>query len=465
VTNHRRLSIGTIAVLLSLITGVLSARLPADEESQYRVGTFSVDVTIPLNHRCMGVLPVKSRSIADPLFAKGFVWLGAGEPIVYVAVDWCEIRNGAYDQWREELAAAAGTSRQRVLVSSIHQHDAPVVDLGAERLLETVGLRGELYDEAFHNETVARVAAALRESLNETQPVTHLGLGQAEVGQVASNRRVVPEGRAPTFARGSRSGGDPFHAAAPDGEIDPFLKTVSFWNEDRPVLALSVYATHPMSYYGQGEVSSDFVGLARQKRQADAPDVFQIYASGCSGDVTAGKYNDGSPADRLKLINRMENGMRKAWADTRRVPLEQVEFRCTQLDLEYSHDADLTQEALREQLENDRLRVEDRILAAMGISSRLRIVSGQPIDFPCIDFGEAQIVLFPGESFVGYQLMAQRMRPDSFVVSIGYGECWPGYIPTAAAFRDDFQDKWLWTASGAEERMRAALERVLKPDQ
>ncbi|MGE0374852.1 MAG: hypothetical protein AB7Q45_05510 [Planctomycetaceae bacterium] len=459
--RSRRSAFG--GLFLGLVAGLFGPSAAGAEKPVSQVGTFSVDVTIPLNHRCMGVLPTKSQSIGDPLYAKGFVLLGADAPIVYVAVDWCEIRNGAYDQWREALAAAAGTTRERVLVSSLHQHDAPVTDLGAARLLETVGLRGELYDETFHDRTVARVAEALRESLNLLQPVTHLGLGQAEVRQVASNRRIVREGRPPDFSRGSRSGESAFDAAAPEGEIDPFLKTLSFWDNDRPLLALSVYATHPMSYYGQGDVSSDFVGLARQKRQDEDPEVFQIYASGCSGDVTAGKYNDGSPADRLKLIDRMTQGMRDAWKNTRRVPLETITFRNTPLDIEYSPDADLTHESLREQLESDQLRIEDRILAAMGLSSRLRVAAGQTIDFPCIDFGAAQIVLFPGESFVGYQLMAQKMRPDSFVVAIGYGECWPGYIPTDAAFGDNFQDKWLWTAPGAEARIRAALERVLGP--
>ncbi len=451
------------AVLVGLMVGDSTRGTADDATGTYRVGTFSVDVTIPLNHRCMGVLPTKSLVITDPLYAKGFVLLGAGEPIVYVAVDWCEIRNGAYDQWREGLAHAAGTPRERVLVSSIHQHDAPVTDLGAARLLETVGLRGELYDETFHEQTVARVAQALRESLLNAQPVTHLGLSQAKVKGVASNRRVVREGGAASYARGSNGGGDAFNAAAPEGEIDPFLKTISFWDKDEPILALSVYATHPMSYYGRGDVSSDFVGLARQQRQEEVPGLFQIYASGCSGDVTAGKYNDGSPEDRLKLIGRMLQGMRDAWENTRRVPLTDVSFRNTQLDLDYSPNSHLTMESLRTQLENDELRVEDRILAAMGLSSRLRVASGQTIDFPCIDFGAAQIVLFPGESFVGYQLLAQKMRPDSFVVSIGYGECWTGYIPTAAAFGDNFANKWLWTAPGAEEKIRAALERVLLP--
>ena len=97
----------------------------------------------------------------------------------------------------------------------------------------------------------------------------------------------------------------------------------------------------------------------------------------------------------------------------------------------------------------------------MSLSSRQRVAAGRPIDLPCVDFGPAQIVLFPGEAFVGYQLMAQQMRPESFVLSIGYGECWPGYIPTESAFDDNFGNSWLWVARGSEERIRAALERVL----
>ncbi len=47
------------------------------------------------------------------------------------------------------------------------------------------------------------------------------------------------------------------------GLIDSWLKTLSYWDGDRPLLALSCYATHPMSHDGRGGVSADFVGLAR----------------------------------------------------------------------------------------------------------------------------------------------------------------------------------------------------------
>src|SRR6188472_237325 len=121
---------------------------------------------------------------------------------------------------------------------------------------------------------------------------------------------------------------------AEEGTIDPFLKTISFWDGETPLLALSAYATHPMSYYGRGGVTADFVGLARQRLQADTPGVFQMYASGCSGNVTAGKYNDGDPANRMVLADRMYAAMKSAWKATRRVPVSEAAFRSSTLTLE-----------------------------------------------------------------------------------------------------------------------------------
>lgn len=439
--------------------------LPArGEEPPFRLATFTAEVTIPLGHRCMGLLPTKSQRIADPLYAHGLVLLSDEAPIVWCAVDWCEIRNDSYDQWRQRLAEAAGTTRERVLLSSLHQHDAPVVDAGAQQLLDAVGLQDELFERDFHDRTLAGVASAVQASLAEATPITHLGWGQARVEGVASNRRIeYPDGRV-TYHRGSRSGADEFMAAAPVGEIDPYLKTISFWHHDRPVAAIHAYATHPMSHYGAGEVSSDFVGLARERRRRDDFRVHQIYVSGCSGDITAGKFNDGSPELRGALIDRIYRGIVAAWDNSEQQPLQQVQFRCAQLVLDYHPDPQLTAEVLAEKLNDATLPVERRIHAAMSLASRQRVAAGRPIDLPCLDFGPVQVVLFPGESFVAYQLMAQRIRPDTFVMSIGYGECWPGYIPTEHAFAEGFTDSWLWTAPGAEGRIEAALRSVLNAD-
>ncbi len=428
----------------------------------FRVSTFRADVTIPLGHRCMGVLPTKSSRIVDPLEARGIVLLGGESPIVIVVFDWCEIRNDSYDQWRQAVADAAGTSRERVLLSCNHQHDAPVIDAGAARLLREVGLPNELFDEAFQQRMVERVTRAVRESLQRSVPVTHLGLGTARVEKIASSRRVVDEQGRVSFARGSRSGGNAWMREAPEGKIDPVLKMISFWNGKQPVVAISCYATHPMSYYGRGEVSWDFVGIARDRMQRLFPGTFQIYATGCSGDVTAGKYNRGTAEDREALAARLQAGMVAARKNTRRVPLSQVAFRNAQVALEFHSSPALTVASLRSRLQDPSASTESRIWAAMGLASRQRVAAGRNIDVPCVDLGAAQLVLLPGEAFVAYQWMAQRMRPDSLVMAIGYGECWPGYIPTDADFQDGFADKWLWVAPGSEARLKTALKKVLR---
>lgn len=431
----------------------------------FRLAAFSADVTVPLGHRLMGVLPTKAREIVDPLTVNGFVLLGADKPIVLAAVDWCEIRNAAYDQWRDTLAAAAGTTRARVLVCCLHQHDAPVVDTGAEELLAEAGLGGELFDSEFHEVAVRRAADALRQSIKQARPITHLGLGQARVEKVASNRRVVyPDGHV-DYRRSSGSGGEPFYADAPEGLIDPWLKTISFWDQGRPILALHCYATHPMSYYGQGGVSADFIGMARERRRQDDPAVFQIYVTGCSGDVTAGKYNDGSPENRPVLADRLYRAMKEAWSNTKRHRLEMIDFRQAELELEFNQDQAFTEEALRVTLKDKNAETADRILAAMGLSTLRRLAQGHKIDLPCIDLGPAQVVLLPGEAFVGYQLMAQQIRPEAFVMAVGYGECWPGYIPTDAALSDGFGHGWRWVDEGSETRVHAALQRVLTSEE
>ena len=278
---------------------------------------------------------------------------------------------------------------------------------------------------------------------------------------------------------------------APDGAIDPNLKTLSFWDGDTPLLALHAYATHPMSYYGRGGVSADFVGLARRLRQQDDAAVMQIYASGCSGDVTAGKYNDGAPATApcwpsACTLPCGRPGPRRCAARSR-----SLAYRVVPLELPFRDGAAYERKSLLTTLRNPQAADRDRILAAMALSSRDRLERGQAIDLPCLEItpvgpagragpGTAQqgaptaadnpaapqaacLLLFPGESFVGYQLLAQRLRPEAFVLSIGYGECWPGYIPTEAEFDDGFTDMWLWVSRGCEPRIRAALEKVLAP--
>jgi hypothetical protein len=395
------------------------------------VAPFTEEVTPPIGHPCMGggVAPVKE--IIDPLYATGFVLQGAGDPIAVVAVDWCEIRNDAYDRWRDAVAAAIGTKRERVLISCLHQHDTPVADLAAQRLLDEAKAKGAICMPDFHEKAVRRVAKAARGAMTKGQRVTHVGTGQAKVDRIASNRRYVDKSGRVQFNRTSATR-DPSIRAADEGLVDPYLKTLSLWDGDRPVLALSAYATHPMSFYGKGGASSDFVGLARKLRQAEEPKTHQMYVSGCSGNVTAGKYNDGAAENRIELAKRLHDAMREAWKNTTKHPPEECTFKSVPLRLPVRSGKGFTEADLARRLKEDP-KPFGQCLAALGLSWRKRVEAGEPIDVCAIDFGGPTFLLLPAEAYVEYQLFAQSARPKGFVVTAGYGECGPGYIPTELA--------------------------------
>ena len=440
--------------LCLLATNSLSAAEPG-----YRLATFRSDVTPPIGHPLLAGATVAppAKSIVDPLYAKGFVLLGGEKPLVVVSVDWCEIRNDAYDRWRDVLAEAAGTDRTRVLVTAVHQHDVPLPDLEAQRILEQHGAKGKIFDLEFHEKAVQSAAAALRASLAEARPVTHIGTGQATIQGLVSNRRFVDTDGKIRFDRSSMSGGKGPQANSDDGLVDQQLRTLSFWNEGTPVCALSVFAIHPMSYWGHGNVTSDFPGIARERREADEPGVFQIYASGASGDVTAGKYNDGRPDNRPVLANKIYEGMVAAWKATRKHPLSAATFRAPSLRLEPRNDKGHTVEELTQLLSHPDTKKQS--MGALGLSWRKRADAGHKLEIPAIDFGDACLILLPGESYLHYQLLAQKLRPDSFIVVMGYGESAPGFVGTDKAWdeQDGNLDSWCWV-----ERSEAAMTKAIR---
>ncbi len=456
-------------IVLGILILATASGLGVESEG-YRIATFEADVTPPPGHTLFTGRWRKAEGVDTPLEARGFVLIppaATGEkPVVCCVVDWSEIRNDAYDRWRDVLAEAADTDRERVLISAIHQHDTPLADLEAQRILERAGSPHQVIDLDFHETTVQRVAASLRAGMGNARPVTHLGVGRGRVERVASNRRyLLPDGTVHYNRMSSCK--DLAAQRAPEGDIDPEVGALSFWDGDHALVVLSVYATHPMSYYGTGLISADFPGLARRSRQEKTPGTFQIYASGCSGNVTAGKYNDGRPENRAVLAERLEAGMAAALAATERMPLERMECRLEKVRLEPRDSEGFTAADLEKELARDG-DARAHGMAAIGLSWRKRAdTPGHRVDFPALRFndGEASLLLLPGEIYVEYQLAARADAGDNFVVTLGYGESAPGYLPIERAWREgdgNLRD-WCWIAPGMEARVRAAISKLLAP--
>jgi hypothetical protein len=424
--------------------------------SGLRLATFRADITPPLGSP---IYTGAARSIADPLEARGIVLSGSTKPMVIATLDWCEVRNNSYDLWRSQIAAAADTTPERVLLSCVHQHDAPYTDIEAQQLLDDVLSPYKLCDPEFERACITKVTQEIRRAAPQT--ITHFGTGQATVEKVASNRRIVrPDGKI-SYGRTSATL-DPAIRDRAEGLVDPKLKTISFWNGTKPVAALHAYSTHPMSYYGKGDVSADFPGIARRKLQAESPDVFHIYCSGASGDTMAGRYNDGNPANRQILAGRLHQAMAAAWSATEHAPLARIGFRSAKAMFQPRRDQRYSLEELNRVLSSGSTPRREKLDAALGISWRRRVSLRRPIDVPAVHFGSAAIVLVPAEAFVQYQLWAQEAAPKMMVMTLGYGECAPGYIPTNAAVAEGYDDHYSWVNfAKCEATLRNAINEAL----
>ncbi len=399
---------------------------------QLSIATFQVDATPDIGDPlCFGLCQPASR-VDDRLTARGVILLNTGRPIVLCAVDWVEIASRGYDQIRADLAKAADTSIDRVTLHTLHQHDTPGYNPGAEEILAANGLGGRLYGAGFISVFRRRLAAAVAQSITQSHPVTHLGIGRGKVEKVASNRRVLgPDGKV-QYGRMS-SCRIPEAIAAPEGTIDPYVTLLSLWNGDKPLASITYYATHPQSYYCKGGVSAEFVGAARAIREAAVPGAAHIHFNGAGGNVAAGKYNDGSPANRPILAARLAEGFKRAWDATERTPLSARQVRWTILPVHLPQHPRLQEAKLLQEVRDVTLPEKQRTRAARDLSW-LRLPPNRKTPLQLLDFGKACVLHMPGELFVEYQLAAQTMRPDATVAMAAYGDCGPGYIGTSIAY-------------------------------
>lgn len=432
--------------------------LAAGDQVPLRIATFKADVTPPVGSPlCIGLV-APAKEILDPLSARGIVLLGPQRPIVVCAVDWVIIANGAQDAWREALAKAVGTTVDRVAVHVVHQHNAPGVDYSAEKILAAQGQPGLMYDKAFSEQSLVRVAAAAGKAVERAHSVTHIGYGMAKVEKVASSRRLFNPDGTLRFWRSS-SGGSKEMKAAPEGLIDPYVRLLSFWDGDRPLAALTYYACHSCAVYGRGGVSSEIMGLARAAREAALPGVPHVHFNGAGGDIAVGKYNDNTLATRSRLAGRLAAGMKAAWEAQEKVPVTAADVSWRTHPVSLPIRKRVTEQWCLEQMKKG---VKVRIKAGRDLAWLRRTQTGQQIDLTCLRIGPTYTLHMPGELFVHYQLAAQKMRPDDFVCMAAYGDHGPSYIGTRLLYEQGgYESTRSCMAPEVEELLMSAMRNLL----
>ncbi|MBM3334877.1 hypothetical protein FJY63_09470 [Candidatus Sumerlaeota bacterium] len=424
-----------------------------------RMATFRCDVTVPLGEPLIWITP--AVRIDDPQWAKGIVLDDGKARYVMCVLDWCGVCDGTELFLRNKIASAAQTDPLRVAVHCVHQHTAPYIDTDAFKLLESLPKPPLRTSEKFLNRVAGSLAEAVEKAVGQLEPFDHIGTGQAKVERVASGRRLHgADGK--IVVRGSAGGKDPKLAAAPEDRIDPMLKTISFARGSRPLARLHYYACHPQTHQLDGVVSADFVGMAREAME-EKEKVAQIYFNGCGGDVTVGKYNDGSLEARNGLQQRLQAAMEAAISSTQWAPAERLEWRTFPLTLPPQDDPRYSAATCRERLNNPDKRGDDdlyRSAIVVAFSERSR-----PLHLSSLTIGKTHIIHLPGECLLEFQLYAQRLRPKEFVAVAAYGDLGTGYIcPDQAIDEGGYEPTASRVGRGSEALLKKAIRDLLLAD-
>ena len=204
----------------------------------------------------------------------------------------------------------------------------------------------------------------------------------------ASTRRVFIEGR--VLVRFSAAK-DPAIRDAPEGKIDPWLRTVTLFEGDRPILRMHYYASHLHNNYGDGKADPDVAGLARAAMEKDEG-IPHLYFAGCGGDVTTGKYNVGPAAEvHRQLAQRLVAGMKGAIATTQRTPVSEIGWKTVEVLLPLREDGGFAEDTLRGQLADAAERPERRLKAALALAWRERVKARPGIDASRLRLGPVTI--------------------------------------------------------------------------
>lgn len=441
--------------------GPFAATAADSTKADLHLAPFRFDVTPPMGHSLCGGWIKPVVAVDDGLEAIGLVLLGAGKPIVLCAVDWTGLLNEAHLAWRKALAEAAGTTPERVAVHCVHQHNAPFACLDAERIVQKQGDLPHIVELDFFRTCLDRGRQAVGDALKKARRVTHVASGQAKVDKVAGNRRVYRDESGKVLAMRGSSCKDPKLQALPEGIIDPWLKTVAFYEKDAKLAACHYYATHPMSYYGDGRVSSDFAGLARKQRQQDEPECLHLYFTGCAGNIAAGKYNDGAKETRPILTRRVYDGIIASEKVLRPEPVGEVSWRTH--DILPPPRSGLTVEKLEDQIGNKKNAVVNRNRPSFQLSWLRRLEQKAPIVLSSLHVNSISLLHLPAEMFIEYQLRAQQSQPTRFVATAAYGDGGPWYIPIQEEYpHGGYEVSVAFCDPGVDPLLTAGIQALLR---
>jgi len=231
-------------------------------------------------------------AIDGDLSATVVVLRGAGETVVIAAVDLCMAPQWVVAEWREWMAAAAGTRSANVLVNMSHTHSSGALAMTQPEF----GYQRDLL-ERYRAMLAERLVQATMAAVASLEPARiAAGEGESRVG--IQRRETGPDGYV-------------FLGEVPDGLIDPAVGVIRIDRLDgTPIAVMGAYGCHTVVVGPRSSVASpDFPGPMRSLVEG-ALGGTAVFLQGGGGDIMPcwGMGHELDNTDAKERIGRMLGG-------------------------------------------------------------------------------------------------------------------------------------------------------------
>ena len=123
---------------------------------------------------------------------------------------------------------------------------------------------------------------------------------------------------------------------------------------------------------------------------------------------------------------------------------------------------DLDLEVLKAIVADPTETVVNRNRSAMTCGWLMRVATKRPILLGRLDLGAISLLHLPAETFVEYQLDAQKVVGERFLATAAYGDGGPWYIPLERSYAEGgYEPSVSWVSSKTEPVYRRSLAGLL----
>ena len=384
----------------------------------------------------VGVEPIEPRGarstgIHDDLFARALSLGDGTTTLVVVGMDLLGLDPDLVDQARDAVWKRARVPAERLMLTSTHNHCAPVTISWGRSAQER-------RDREWEGRLVDAIADVVTRSLQVMHPAT-VAAGRAPV-QIGLNRRLATVD-------------DTMMMPNPEGPVSPWVDVLRVdRTEGGPLALLFTHAAHAVTVHTTGtEFSAEFPGFAVQAiRQKMGQGVMPLFAQGCCGDINVDPLRGGyAEAERVGGV--LGDAAVRAAQAAEPIPAAPLSYAVKQVFLPFEP---LDPSTIAEIL--SRAREGQRVLAAQKaadgamynqrelvlwaermqkITESGETLRGLPFEVQGFALGDGIALLgLTHEVFVDYQLFLQAQSPFPRTMVFAYTNGCGDYVPTADAF-------------------------------